>query len=790
MDKPDDENQSVLALPLDRFDLSTRAANCIRVQELNTIGDLTRISAEEIMRWQNTGRKTLAEVRTLLGRIGLKLAGDQFPSGVPDTKLLTELRISAAKLMESVSATEPIVDHTKISLLCASPEKQRSLVIAAKELQLSVRARNVLHLAGASYLGEIAQLTQHSVMQIQNAGRTTARELAGVLSKHNLGFGMTIPDWSRSAVEDIRRRRHAEMSEVRQHEDRLLLASLGPEPQVLEDELLRIARALDNERNSGLIVSLWGWGGAPPRTLDSVGKELGVTRERVRQIESRALKRLATHKFETPLLKRALAALREDAPDLDAAIAAKIRGRGISRAEFSPWSIRAAAKHLGLTWSFEYVNIRQKAFLSADGEGDQLRRALSVIRKRTSERGCINLLALASEMQISEEKLQGLRRCFDATGQIQCLDDEREWLYSSGSPRNRLYNICSKVLGASGRLHLSELRRAVSKSRRLSMCPPQRVLGLFIQRHALGQLQEGVVIANPSVAASPAPDSAEGKMLSVLEKYGPVLEGEDFAEKCVAEGMNATTHYIYRLISPVICSLRRGIFCRVGAEVPPGTVEEIVARRRTVQPVSDHGWTTGGILWFGTQLSLQTITAGGIRLASFVADLIQGEWAVKLPDGTDFGTVTCRESFIWPFRKVFMLLGAEPGDLAAFQFDLKARVVSVRVGGPDLFEAIQQEENGSVGDDLESKEVETIAADTDHISYNDLAGDNKEWHPISIAPAEQELEVRLEDSFGRYVLLFPCKFLPGQGWINSRLETPLPAVPVDWRHWDKSSLRF
>ena len=515
-----------------------------------------------------------------------------------------------------------------------------------------------------------------------------------------------------------------------------------------------------------------------------------MTRERVRQIEARALKELLRHKFEVPLLHRALAALHKSVPDLDAVIGTKIKERGISRGEFSPWGIRTAAKHLGINWPYEHLNIHRNAILAGDGEGYQFRRALGLLRKRTSKRGCVNLLALASEIHMPEEKLEGLERVLNVTGQIQWLGDERQWLYLSGLPRNRLYNLCSKVLGTSDRLHLSELRRAVSKSRRLSMCPPQKILGLFIERHALGQLQDGFVVANPSTATPPVPDSAEGIMLHVLEKYGPVLEGEDFAEKCVAEGMNATTHYIYRLISPVICSLKRGIFCKVGYEVPPGTVEEIVARRRTIHPVSEHGWTGSGKLWFGIQLSLQIITAGGVRLTSFVADLVQGEWAVKLPDDADLGTVTCRNSFVWPCRKVFSILGAEPGDLATFEFDLKARTVLFRVGGPDLFDSIQQGENSSASDDLEGKEIEVIADDADLITHVDLSGDDKEWNSISNAPVGQELEVRLEDTFGRYVLLFPCKFLPGQGWINSQLETPLPANPVDWRLWDKSSMRF
>jgi hypothetical protein len=63
-----------------------------------------------------------------------------------------------------------------------------------------------------------------------------------------------------------------------------------------------------------------------------------------------------------------------------------------------------------------------------------------------------------------------------------------------------------------------------------------------------------------------------------------------------------------------------------------------------------------------------------------------------LPDGGEYGTVTCRDSFIWTFRKPFNVLGAEPSDLMVLEFDIKARTVLMRVGGPGLFEAVQESE--------------------------------------------------------------------------------------------------
>ena len=88
-------------------------------------------------------------------------------------------------------------------------------------------------------------------------------------------------------------------------------------------------------------------------------------------------------------------------------------------------------------------------------------------------------------------------------------------------------------------------------------------------------------------------------------------------------------------------------------------------------------------------------------MPAFVADFVQGEWQVVLHDGSEYGTVMCRDVFIWSFRKPFAVLGAEPTDLAAFEFDLKSRQVLVRVGGAGLFEAIQDPDSAIAEEGLE-----------------------------------------------------------------------------------------
>lgn len=64
-----------LSLGLDALELSVRSLNCLRAQGVSTLGRLVEMSARELLRAPNMGRKSLSEVEHALAALGLSFKG-------------------------------------------------------------------------------------------------------------------------------------------------------------------------------------------------------------------------------------------------------------------------------------------------------------------------------------------------------------------------------------------------------------------------------------------------------------------------------------------------------------------------------------------------------------------------------------------------------------------------------------------------------------------------------------------------------------------------------------------
>ncbi len=82
-----EELQEKLKTPIAELELSVRSANCLREAKIHTIGELVEKTPQELLKYRNFGKKSLAEIDELLQGMGLSLGMAQ-GSGTPTAPTL------------------------------------------------------------------------------------------------------------------------------------------------------------------------------------------------------------------------------------------------------------------------------------------------------------------------------------------------------------------------------------------------------------------------------------------------------------------------------------------------------------------------------------------------------------------------------------------------------------------------------------------------------------------------------------------------------------------------------
>ena len=58
---------------MDELELSVRASNCLKTANIRSIADLVQRTESELLKTKNFGKKSLNEIKTILGEMGLSL---------------------------------------------------------------------------------------------------------------------------------------------------------------------------------------------------------------------------------------------------------------------------------------------------------------------------------------------------------------------------------------------------------------------------------------------------------------------------------------------------------------------------------------------------------------------------------------------------------------------------------------------------------------------------------------------------------------------------------------------
>ncbi|MBN1816844.1 MAG: tetratricopeptide repeat protein [Sedimentisphaerales bacterium] len=157
--KRQDRHAKILEIPLTDFELSVRSRNCLKKMNLNTLGDLLRITEAELLSYKNFGETSLLEIKRILDMKGLRLG----------MALETAAGCLSAQAFAS-SASEEVLNKS------------------VDELELNVRSRRCLTRLNVRTLGELIMRTEAELLGCKNFGVTSLNEIKERLNQFGLSL--------------------------------------------------------------------------------------------------------------------------------------------------------------------------------------------------------------------------------------------------------------------------------------------------------------------------------------------------------------------------------------------------------------------------------------------------------------------------------------------------------------------------------------------------------------------------------------------------------------------------
>ncbi len=149
----------VLNVPVSDFELSVRSRNCLQRMGIHTLGDLTRISEQQLLGSKNFGETSLVEIREMMISKGLDIGQFATDRTTPDFGVDTET---------------------------LSQEEQALINKPVTDLNLSVRARKCMIRLGISTVGELIRRTGDELLECKNFGVTSLNEVREKLTASGL----------------------------------------------------------------------------------------------------------------------------------------------------------------------------------------------------------------------------------------------------------------------------------------------------------------------------------------------------------------------------------------------------------------------------------------------------------------------------------------------------------------------------------------------------------------------------------------------------------------------------
>jgi len=154
------KRSQVLDVPVTDFELSVRARNCLKKMNIRTLGDLTRVTEQQLLSSKNFGETSLQEIRDMMAAKGLRLGQSIEEGAQADMRFRPSVPVSEE---QAAVLNKPVTD-----------------------LNLSVRARKCMNRLGINSLGDLISRSADELLESKNFGQTSLQEVKDKLMQYGL----------------------------------------------------------------------------------------------------------------------------------------------------------------------------------------------------------------------------------------------------------------------------------------------------------------------------------------------------------------------------------------------------------------------------------------------------------------------------------------------------------------------------------------------------------------------------------------------------------------------------
>lgn len=477
---------------------------------------------------------------------------------------------------------------------------------------------------------------------------------------------------------------------------RFILALADTFYSSLENEALATRGLIDKPKHAAICRAFFGFGDRDATTLQAVGKEFGISRERVRQICKSKRLTTAGHRAHLPVLLDVHESIRSRVPATSSEIESQIGLTCCVEKNTEVGEIIKYARSMNLDFGLSEVRLGKTRLTIHSSDVDSLKTIRRRIKSSIDQFGAITARRLASGIS-GKAKLD---RIVDLATLVLKADDnligignDPIWITSWDVDESRYASRILEILQVSRGLTVGALRRALRRDyRKGPFTPPSNVL------KTITELIPAIMISGDHLScvelnnqSAEAAHSDEATIVEILRKHGGIMERRELQPAVIARGVGDANYWRHLIYSSMLENYGSGVYGIVGSSPEPGVVEQLATSRPKVcGGHKDRGWTNNGNYWMVHKLSNAAIETGIVGVPAGARPHLLASYDISNPS-IESGTVTISNNNMWGFRKWLWNIGAEPGDYFGLLFDNRCGTVSIFVGDESLGDGLMSD---------------------------------------------------------------------------------------------------